>query len=308
MTEERFSVEAGDTPYFSQVPEWLLLAELPDKPAKPYVWACYLVLWWHRGLKRDESRRWWAQKAGMSETTWDLCTAVLERVGALEIRTNVRDLGNGRREYRPSSYVPFNRPRTIGGVPLSGTPLLAEQGRVPRQAVQGVVSGGTGCTAERRIKDQTRDQTRPLASSLRSEASRREPDVIWDAVIATCRLNPTALTKTARGACNNAVGQLREVAATPEQIAAAGAEYARRYPGTTLTPSALVKHWAQLVTAAVPAAAPSIAGTVSQAASLGAALALSGEPETVLLAETAAMPESERTAARTAYRAALENR
>lgn len=304
MTDPTFSVEAGDAPYFSLVPEWLMLAELPPKPATAYVWATYLVLHWHRGLKKDQPRSWWAAKARMSESTWDACTQVLEAVGALEVRTNVRDLGEGHRQYMPCSYVLFNRPQPRGGVPLNTTPLSYS-------APQGVVLSTKGCTAEYEIKDQIIDQTKPLASSLRSEAKAtgqvRAQDPVWDAVLAACRINPQALTKTARGACNGAVAQLKAVGATPDQIAAATREFSRRFPGATVTPAALAKHWPLLATATQTTAPAPHAKAASLASSFGASLAVAGETTDTLERAISAYTDTEKAAARHAYTNALEH-
>ena len=74
----------------------------------------------------------------------------------------------------------------------------------------------------------------------------REPDEIFDAVIDACRLDPTELTKSARGAVNNAVKQLREVGATPEGIKARADVHRQRWAQAECTPSSLAKNYAQL--------------------------------------------------------------
>lgn len=66
-------------------------------------------------------------------------------------------------------------------------------------------------------------------------------------------LDPGDLTKSARGALSNAVSQLLEVGATPEQVRRRAGQWPLRFKGATLTPSALAKHWATLNGGAGPA-------------------------------------------------------
>lgn len=72
----------------------------------------------------------------------------------------------------------------------------------------------------------------------------RPRDPIWDALMAAVGCQPS--TKSERGAWNAAVKQLREVEASAGDVEARCAEYRRRWPGATLSPAALVKHWSAL--------------------------------------------------------------
>lgn len=60
------------------------------------------------------------------------------------------------------------------------------------------------------------------------------------------------VTRSGRGAWNQALKELREVDATPEQIEAAAIDYRKRWPGIELTPPALAKHWHLFVSTAEP--------------------------------------------------------
>lgn len=82
--------------------------------------------------------------------------------------------------------------------------------------------------------------------SMAPVAPIRERDEIFDAVVQVCQLEAASLTKASRGEVNAVVKQLREVDATPSQIKARAVKYRQRYPSSTLTPSALAKHWAGL--------------------------------------------------------------
>lgn len=76
--------------------------------------------------------------------------------------------------------------------------------------------------------------------------SPRPPDPLWDALMAVCHIDTTAIPPSARGAYNHAVKELRDLGATPPDIVRRGATYRQKWPQTTLTPTALAKHWAEL--------------------------------------------------------------
>lgn len=87
---------------------------------------------------------------------------------------------------------------------------------------------------------------RDQVSGIAPLAPIRERDEIFDAVLTACQLAVADLTKASRGEVNAAVKQLKEVDATPGAVKVRAAKYRSRYPNSTLTPSALVKHWAGL--------------------------------------------------------------
>ena len=81
----------------------------------------------------------------------------------------------------------------------------------------------------------------------------RANDLLFDALVMVCKINPKALTSSARGAANRAIKELRQVGAEPEQIIQAASAYRLRYPDSAVTPSALAKHWPSLLEAPAPA-------------------------------------------------------
>lgn len=85
----------------------------------------------------------------------------------------------------------------------------------------------------------------------------RPRDPIFDALTDACGLDPGELTKSARGAVNAAVKQLRDIGASPDQIAARARQHARLWPDATITPTSLAKNYAQL-SANAPRAGPGI--------------------------------------------------
>lgn len=75
-------------------------------------------------------------------------------------------------------------------------------------------------------------------------ARARKPDLLWEAVLETCGISGP-IPSSARGAYNRAVADLRAVDATPEEVASRGAMFRARWPGASLTPPALARHWAE---------------------------------------------------------------
>jgi len=100
----------------------------------------------------------------------------------------------------------------------------------------------------------------PADTGVRSEPSenrQEEPlaatpkkDVLFEAIAKACGIRLDALTRSARGQLNAACKELRDIGATPEQVAGKAKAYRKRYDGAALTPSALTKHWASLEDAA----------------------------------------------------------
>lgn len=69
-------------------------------------------------------------------------------------------------------------------------------------------------------------------------------DALFEAVAGVAGIRWQELTKSARGPLNAAVGELRAIGATPEEVRRRAILFQKDYPQIRLTPSALVKHWA----------------------------------------------------------------
>lgn len=108
---------------------------------------------------------------------------------------------------------------------------------------------------------------RALAVTTVAKVSTRAPDLLWEAVLAACGIDGAAITKSARGAYNRAVRDLREMGATPEDVAAKAAAWQRQWPKATLTPTALARRWSE-VSERAPAS-PSMAALARFAAAEG---------------------------------------
>ena len=83
----------------------------------------------------------------------------------------------------------------------------------------------------------------PIAAAPKKEPAK---DVLFEAVAKACGIRLDALTRSARGQLNAACKELRDIGATPEQVAGKAKAYRKQYEGAALTPTALTKHWASL--------------------------------------------------------------
>lgn len=101
--------------------------------------------------------------------------------------------------------------------------------------------------------ESSRTRTREEAKASSGAAKPRERDPIWDALMAVCGIDTASLTKSSRGAYNRAVADLREAGATQGQVMVRAKRYRDRWPNTSLTPTALAKHWPELESGAAAA-------------------------------------------------------
>jgi hypothetical protein len=90
----------------------------------------------------------------------------------------------------------------------------------------------------------SRNRHLPAPASPTPAVRRRDP--LFDAVAEACGIDPGELTPTARGAVNKALADLRSVGAVPEDVFDRADAYRKAYPRSTITPTALAKHWPQL--------------------------------------------------------------
>lgn len=76
----------------------------------------------------------------------------------------------------------------------------------------------------------------------------RQRDLLWEAMLTACGIPLTAaIPKSARGAYNKALKDLREIGATPEAVHAHARAFAKKWPTVSLTPTALVRRWNECV-------------------------------------------------------------
>lgn len=86
--------------------------------------------------------------------------------------------------------------------------------------------------------------SRPAPAGRKTTTRRR--DELWEAVLTECGLTDTTPTASARGAWNRAVKELRDLEVTPDDVTARARLFRHRWPGATLTPTALARRWPEL--------------------------------------------------------------
>lgn len=74
----------------------------------------------------------------------------------------------------------------------------------------------------------------------------REPDLIWEAVLDVCGINPNTLNQQERGKHNKAIKLIRESQATPDDVYIRAQVYRKKFDGIAMTPLALANHWSSL--------------------------------------------------------------
>ncbi len=86
------------------------------------------------------------------------------------------------------------------------------------------------------------------AKASSGAAKPRKQDPLWDALMAACGVDTTQITKSSRGAYNNAVKDLKDIEATPGQVTLRARKFQQQWPTASLTPTALVRRWSELGT------------------------------------------------------------
>ena len=96
----------------------------------------------------------------------------------------------------------------------------------------------------------------PLLPVVAEATPARRTDELFNALAEALGIVPGELTPSARGAMNKALADLRKVGADADEIYERAAVYRRMYPNAALTPSALARHWPQLIEKNVRASSP----------------------------------------------------
>jgi hypothetical protein len=74
----------------------------------------------------------------------------------------------------------------------------------------------------------------------------KHTDPLWESLLEACGVDPTAITPSSRGGYNRALKEIRDAGGTCETIRARARLHAGKWPGVTVTPNSLAKHWAEL--------------------------------------------------------------
>lgn len=118
------------------------------------------------------------------------------------------------------------------------------------------IPANEGCTdpyeivpREEKNREEKKPPLPPLAADAAKDAGNSRPrDELWDAL--TAELGSPPATRSERGRWNKAVKELREAGATPADVKSRCVVYRRRWPGVSLTPTALSSNWGSLAAAA----------------------------------------------------------
>ena len=168
-----------------------------------------------------------AKECSMSDRSVRRHLKNLEDLGLIERRARMRPEGRGRTsdEYRIAYFQGDNLSARSRPTGQDDTTNRTNQDDQPDTGVR------------------TRTEREPEGETL---AASPKKDELFEAIAEACGIRLDALTRSARGQLNAACKELRDIGATPEQVAGKAKAYRKRYDGAALTPTALTKHWASL--------------------------------------------------------------
>lgn len=108
-----------------------------------------------------------------------------------------------------------------------------------------------GAVNESILEDQVKNNHLRIPTKGQSDSLNRNENPIWDAVVYVCGIDPKQLTGSARGQIGKAVKEIRESLTDVREIYDKADMWRILFPGATLTPTALAKHWPALTIEAV---------------------------------------------------------
>jgi hypothetical protein len=127
----------------------------------------------------------------------------------------------------------------------SDSPSQSEEG--PSESRRGVIGATKGGPDRGHSENSSENSSEKNQLPARANAKNaRAPDALFEAVVAELGVDPSELTRPARGALNKALQHLREVGADPAEVSARAAVYRAKFHDAPLTGPALAKHWAEL--------------------------------------------------------------
>lgn len=220
---------ASDVGPFAIVPEWMIDADVSDRAFR-----LYSIL--SRYADGDgfcwPSRRTLADRLRCSVDTLDRTVRELVDGGMLTVAARVDDAGD-----RASNGYTIHR---VAPAPMQGG------GRTPAATggrTDAATGGRTGAALTRAIVNESQMNEMATPGGVAASTSGRARDVVWDALLAVCGIDPDGITSASRGAYNRAAKDLRSLNVTAEDIARRAIVYRRRWPDVSLTPTALVRRW-----------------------------------------------------------------
>lgn len=216
--------------YFAQIPEWVLFH--PDLSTRAIQLYAVLNRFANKRSHAHPSRKALAEKCRCGTTAIDKALAELKSIGAVIVTQRIDDAGDPTsNDYflvvaDPETPIPENRE----------TPLPE--------------NGETGIP-ENRERNQSHIEPEPFEPEKTLRVPRQK-DHLFESVAAACDIDYRDLTAQARGPLNVAVKQLRDLDVTAGEVRERAANWPNLFPGATLTPTALAKHWPQLARARAP--------------------------------------------------------
>lgn len=216
-----------DTGPFAIIPEWVLDLPVSDRAIRLYG----ILGRYADGNGRSwPSRRTLAERLNRSVDALDRAVKELVEHGALEVQARYDEAGD-----RTSNGYLLRRARPAPPPPGSRTPA-------PTGSRQPAATGSRQPAALTRA-NKNESQMEVFAPPTGVAATVRPLDPVWDTMLAVCGIDPAAITKSSRGAYNRAARDLRDLEATPQQIATRAFIFRRRWPEASLTPTALARRW-----------------------------------------------------------------
>jgi hypothetical protein len=111
------------------------------------------------------------------------------------------------------------------------------------------------------------DDSKLTSSALEADfVSERKRNELWDAVVEVCSIDASSIPKSQLSKIGKVVAELRVVKASPDDVHRRANIYKRKFDDAALTPTALLKHWAELTEKSIPVRRPTNAGSERQAA------------------------------------------
>lgn len=208
-----------------------------------------LLVYVHLGLHADRHGSAWpgharlAEATGLGQSTIRAILKELEAQGIVTIEARQRANGSQTSNLYVLALV---EPREMG-VLASQHPAASQQGGVPASQ-QGIP-----------LNQSQEEPLAPVPDAVEIDVPvTRKPNLLWDAVVAECKIDVGSLTVTGKANVGKTVRELKEVNATPEDVAVRAKRFRTRYPRSTLTHNTLRNRWAEL---APPTPPPSAART-----------------------------------------------
>lgn len=216
----------SDTGPFAIVPEWVIDSAISDRAVR-----LYAIL--SRYADSDgfcwPSRRTLADRLRCSVDTLDRTVRELVETSILEVSARYDDAGD-----RTSNGYLVRR-LAPAPMPVGGRTAAATGSRTDAET-----GGRTAAALTRAIENES--HLNEIAPA-RTGAAGRARDVVWDALLEVCGVDPASITASSRGAYNRAAKDLRAIGATPEEILARAWVFRTRWPTVSLTPTALARRW-----------------------------------------------------------------